>query len=64
VSSTSCSAATEGRGWQREHMSRNRLAILPNITHYEMGSHRIGRRRPAVLNARPRQSWDEQVSVK
>ena len=24
-------------GWQREHMSQNRLAILPNITHYEMG---------------------------
>jgi pimeloyl-ACP methyl ester carboxylesterase len=25
-------------GWQREHMSQNRLAILPNLTHYEMGS--------------------------
>ena len=25
-------------GWQREHMARNRLAILPNVTHYEMGS--------------------------
>ena len=24
-------------GWTREHMSRNRLAILPNVTHYEMG---------------------------
>lgn len=24
-------------GWQREHMSTNRLAILPNLTHYEMG---------------------------
>jgi pimeloyl-ACP methyl ester carboxylesterase len=24
-------------GWQREHMSRNRLAILPNLTHYETG---------------------------
>ncbi|MBI3004824.1 MAG: alpha/beta hydrolase [Ignavibacteriales bacterium] len=23
-------------GWQREHMSKNRLAILPNLTHYEM----------------------------
>jgi pimeloyl-ACP methyl ester carboxylesterase len=22
-------------GWQREHMSRNRLAILPDLTHYE-----------------------------
>ncbi|MDB6083976.1 MAG: alpha/beta hydrolase fold protein, partial [Gammaproteobacteria bacterium] len=24
-------------GWQREHISQNRLAILPNLTHYEMG---------------------------
>ena len=23
-------------GWMREHMSRNRLAILPDVTHYEM----------------------------
>lgn len=23
-------------GWQREHMSKNRLAIIPNVTHYEM----------------------------
>jgi pimeloyl-ACP methyl ester carboxylesterase len=23
-------------GWQREHMSKNRLAILPNVTHYEL----------------------------
>ena len=23
-------------GWMREHMSKNRLAILPNITHYEL----------------------------
>lgn len=25
-------------GWQREHMAKNRLAILPNVTHYEMGT--------------------------
>jgi pimeloyl-ACP methyl ester carboxylesterase len=24
-------------GWMREHMSKNRLAILPNLTHYEIG---------------------------
>ena len=24
-------------GWQREHMSKSRLAILPDLTHYEMG---------------------------
>ncbi|MDX2092270.1 MAG: alpha/beta hydrolase [Kofleriaceae bacterium] len=23
-------------GWQREHMAQNRLAILPDVTHYEM----------------------------
>ena len=23
-------------GWQREHMSQNRLAILPDVTHYDM----------------------------
>jgi pimeloyl-ACP methyl ester carboxylesterase len=23
-------------GWMREHMSKNRLAIIPNVTHYEM----------------------------
>jgi hypothetical protein len=23
-------------GWGRENMSRNRLAILPNVTHYDM----------------------------
>ena len=26
----------EDAGWQREHMSRNRLAILPDVTHYDM----------------------------
>jgi pimeloyl-ACP methyl ester carboxylesterase len=25
-------------GWTREHMSKNRLAILPNLTHYEVGT--------------------------
>lgn len=25
-------------GWNREHMSRNRLAILPDLTHYEIGT--------------------------
>ena len=25
-------------GWQREHMSKNRLAILPDLTHYETGT--------------------------
>jgi pimeloyl-ACP methyl ester carboxylesterase len=25
-------------GWMREHMSKNRLAIIPNLTHYEVGA--------------------------
>jgi len=25
-------------GWMRENMSRNRLAILPDLTHYEIGA--------------------------
>jgi pimeloyl-ACP methyl ester carboxylesterase len=25
-------------GWMREHMSKNRLAILPNLTHYEISA--------------------------
>jgi len=28
--------AQQDAGWQREHMSKNRLAILPNLTHYEV----------------------------
>jgi len=23
-------------GWQREHLSKNRLAILPDLTHYDI----------------------------
>jgi pimeloyl-ACP methyl ester carboxylesterase len=29
--------AQRDAGWNREHMSQNRLAILPDVTHYEMG---------------------------
>jgi len=25
-------------GWQRQYMAKNRLAILPDVTHYEMGT--------------------------
>jgi hypothetical protein len=25
-------------GWMREHMSKNRLAIPPDVTHYETGA--------------------------
>ena len=29
--------AQRDAGWQREHIARNRLAILPDLTHYEIG---------------------------
>ena len=35
-------------GWMRERMSRNRLAILPDVTHYEMFLTRDGQDGPAV----------------
>lgn len=53
-------------GWQREHMSQNRLAILPNITHYEMGlAPQLVDAALPFLNGQGRaKSWDEQVSRK
>lgn len=50
-------------GWMREHMSQNRLAILPDLTHYEIGvSPRLA---PAVLPFLDGESgsptWAEQV---
>jgi pimeloyl-ACP methyl ester carboxylesterase len=53
-------------GWQREHMSQNRLAILPNITHYEMGlAPQLVDAALPFLNGQGRaKSWDELVSGK
>lgn len=53
-------------GWQREHMSQNRLAIIPNITHYEMGiAPQLVDTALPFLNGQGRaKSWDEQVSGK
>jgi pimeloyl-ACP methyl ester carboxylesterase len=53
-------------GWQREHMSQNRLGILPNITHYEMGlAPQMVEAALPFLNGQGRaKSWDEQVSGK
>jgi pimeloyl-ACP methyl ester carboxylesterase len=53
-------------GWQREHMSQNRLAILPNITHYEMGlAPQMVDTALQFLDGQGRaRSWDEQVSAK
>jgi pimeloyl-ACP methyl ester carboxylesterase len=53
-------------GWQREHMSQNRLAILPNLTHYEMGlaPQMVETALPFLSGAPRAKSWDEQVSGK
>jgi pimeloyl-ACP methyl ester carboxylesterase len=53
-------------GWQREHMSQNRLAILPNLTHYEMGvaPQTIEAALPFLNGHGPARTWDEQVSAR
>jgi pimeloyl-ACP methyl ester carboxylesterase len=53
-------------GWQREHISQNRLAILPNITHYEMGlAPQLVDTALPFLNGEGRpKSWNEQVQGK
>ena len=53
-------------GWQREHMSQNRLAILPNLTHYELGlaPQLVGTALPFLNGQGRAKSWDEQVSAK
>jgi pimeloyl-ACP methyl ester carboxylesterase len=51
-------------GWQREHMSQNRLAILPNVTHYEMGvAPQMVETALPFLDGYPRAgTWAEQVN--
>lgn len=53
-------------GWRRENMSKNRLAIIPNLTHYEMGlAPQLVDTALPFLNGEGRPvSWDEQVSGK
>jgi pimeloyl-ACP methyl ester carboxylesterase len=53
-------------GWQREHMSQNRLAILPNLTHYEMGlaPQMVAAALPFLDGQGRGKSWDEQVQGK
>ena len=50
-------------GWQREHMSKNRLAILPDLTHYEMFlAPTMARTALSFLNGESgAKSWNEQV---
>ena len=50
-------------GWTREHMSPNRLAILPDLTHYEMFlAPEFARTARAFLDAKSgAKTWAEQV---
>ncbi len=56
--------AQRDAGWQREHMAQNRLAILPDLTHYEMFlapamAHAVTPFLNGVSGAR---TWAEQVN--
>lgn len=50
-------------GWQREHMSKNRLAILPDLTHYEAFAHPalVRTALPFLDGKTGARSWAEQV---
>ena len=50
----------------REHMSQNRLAILPDVTHYEMFlAPELPRTvRPFLDGKSGSKTWDEQVQGK
>ena len=52
-------------GWNRESMSRNRLAILPDLTHYEIfASPKLGETvRPFLDGQSGARTWAEQVSA-
>ena len=53
-------------GWNREHMSKNRLAILPGLTHYELFlSPRLATTALPFLNGESgAESWDSLVDKK
>jgi len=50
-------------GWQRENMSKNRLAILPDVTHYEMAlaPAMVHTALPFLDGKSGAKSWAEQV---
>jgi pimeloyl-ACP methyl ester carboxylesterase len=52
-------------GWQREHMSQNRLAILPDLTHYEifLSPRMFDAVLPFLDGQKGAQSWNEQVET-
>ncbi len=51
-------------GWQREHQSQNRLAILPDVTHYDMflAPALVPTVLPFLDGKKGSQSWAEQVA--
>jgi pimeloyl-ACP methyl ester carboxylesterase len=51
-------------GWQREHMSQNRLAILPNKTHYDifLGTEVTETALPFLDGYAKAKTWNEQVN--
>jgi hypothetical protein len=53
-------------GWQREHMSRNRLAILPDQTHYDvfLAPALVPTVLPFLEGRSGKASWAEQVRKK
>lgn len=53
-------------GWQRENMARNRLAILPDLTHYEMfmSPQLANTALPFLNGVSGAKSWAEQVEAK
>lgn len=53
-------------GWQREHMAQDRLAILPDVTHYEMGTspQMVDAALPFLDGQGRAKNRDEQVSGK
>jgi pimeloyl-ACP methyl ester carboxylesterase len=53
-------------GWQREHMAKNRMAILPNLTHYEvfMAPDLVTTVLPFIDGKNTPPSWSAQVATK
>ena len=51
-------------GWQRETMSKNRLAILPDVTHYDLftSSRLVPTVLPFLNGKSDAKSWAEQVN--
>ena len=52
-------------GWMREHMSQNRLAVLPDLTHYEIFSAPVLATTvlPFLEGRSAARSWAEQLAA-